>query len=243
MIEFIAAHESILKDTPIIPASKYLPTAMKDVPTSTAEETTIKNCPGILNYASSGYLICAHTDIILTARNDEIGNGPVEFHFEDPDNLGFAFDMFSPEHKADFSFWAGMFERYFSRPEMFPQTYAWNSPWAVKTPKDVGVYFLPVYYGQNSLLEVVPGFLDSYYVPKINPMFRIKRFYGTVVIPRGEPLLRVVPIRKETLDVTFGVASDKDREYVLFSKKVLQNGCPYKTHFKNIQTEIDKMNE
>lgn len=240
MIEFLAATQKVLDETPILPAVNYLPTAMKDVPVSTAEETSVKNCPGVLKYAGAGYLVCAHTDIILTAQNLEIGNGPVRFTFTDPENQGYEFDLFSPENKADFGFWAGMFERYFSRPEMFPQTYAWNSPWAVKTPEDIGVYFLPVYYGQHSLLEVIPGVLDSYYVPKINPMFRIKRFYGEVVIPKGEPLLRVVPFRKEKIDFTMGVASDKDRRHILLSEKVRENGCPYKIHFKRIKEEMEK---
>lgn len=100
-IDMFIDDEQILNTTPVLPATRFYPQWMKDLPLETMRPTpiqgnqdihnipiaTIKACPGIHNYFGKGFIIPLWTDISMSVHPDgrysftSVGNMRIETHW------------------------------------------------------------------------------------------------------------------------------------------------------------------
>jgi hypothetical protein len=156
------------------------------------QNATVKTCPGIRDHLSAGFVLPLWSDFAITFED---GN----YRWESP-HPDFVIDKHDPEQYAKMP-----------RPG-FPVALKFLSPWYCRTPPGWSVRFLPCFYHFDHLWSAMPGVIhtDSLHITHVNVLFEPQR--GQIVLPRGTPLVHVVPFRRERHALALRVASDEEME-------------------------------
>jgi hypothetical protein len=216
-IEFYTPLEELLHIENTYPSSssdmlknfmKAVKTSIDNRPSETVDPIKrsggdIRQCPGIVQYMKTGYIIKAWQDIYI--ETDEEGNA---FHWRaateresipyiEPDLVGLA-------HEPDIaSFPKDIFFDFFPRENTLKQVIKINCPWFVKLPKGYGALMLPVFHDNEERFTVLPGLLLTDYMEKLNIQVYWHRLgpENGCVIKAGTPLAKIIPIKLENWDV------------------------------------------
>ena len=188
-IYFTCDEWAIRKYAPIEPAKNFLPKAFKDMETFLVKKKyaldsvkTIKSCPGIIDYCSAGYVITAWCDMEI---NPSIDGQAVSVRYSNPKyNQG----GHSPAVIQNF-----MAHKFGVR-----MSVKLDNPWSVWTKPDVSVMYLPMYYYDDTRnWEALPGWIDTDLGAVSSPINIMLKEPKQTFIKMGEPLVQMVPIRRE----------------------------------------------
>ena len=160
------------------PASRHVPEWLKGMPTDFAEGGTLKRCPPFVTAMTAGYIIPAPAEMRftmsaqgeLTAYSDQ---KTVSKHFA---------------------------EQYRGSPFGSATVLKFHNPWIVVTPPDyVCMMTGPVNRFELPLLPMT-GIVETgtYYKEVQLPMVCMLPRGQSFVIPRGAPLIQVIPIKRES---------------------------------------------
>lgn len=191
--------------TPVVAASRIRPKWRKEQ----TGDNKFHDCPGMLDYANTGYIVTAHTDIHIIAN--EVGGHirvmgtPV--HGPDGDRLNPGpFDYGMVKGLAQLE------DDVKGRADKIPL------PWSVQFPKGYSAYVMPAIMHAEYLdnIFVYPGVVhfDKYH--QLNFVYTARKVCD-FVIPAGTPLLHIIPFKREDFVAVCDKATIEEREIHLHS--------------------------
>jgi hypothetical protein len=194
-IYFACDEWAIRQHAPIRPASEFLPPAFKDMALYYKKsakpidsDKTVKSCPGIIDYCSTGFVIPAWCDIEIEPGP----NGRVVTRYSHP-----KYKEGAQPKDALQGFMGNKFK--FGTPVKL------DNPWTVWAAKGYSLFWQPMYYYDDSRnWEAIPGIIDHDKVPLIQPINIMLKQPKTTVIKMGEPLVQVIPLKREEITAFSG---------------------------------------
>lgn len=191
--------------TPVVTGSRIRPKWREDQ----TGEKKFHDCPGMLDYANSGYLITAHTDIRIVANKvgDVIEVKAVAVNPEEEYRL-------RPQ-KFDFEMVDGLAP---IGDDVKPLANKIHVPWAVMFPPGYSAYVLAPFMHVDWLdkIFVYPGVVhfDKYHT--LNLVFSAIKECD-FVIAAGTPILHVLPFKREAFSAVCDKATTEERDEQLFN--------------------------
>jgi hypothetical protein len=214
------------------PSSKFIPDYYRDMPSSVGGHksgpvfndngdlaSTMKRCMPVFDSLTAGYVIPLPTDIYVSNNAD----GGKSFVWS-ADNFG-----------AVSSHPAGQFpgldvgEEY----NLF-DAFKFTNPWQVVTPEGYSCLFVQPFWRYDVPFHVFPGVVDTdkHPVPVNFPFVIRKDFEG--YIPKGTPIVQVIPFRRESFQCESGVRPDSENKR--WAKAKLQFSNRYKNSFRSVKS-------
>lgn len=156
---------------------------------------TLKKCPPLQDYLLTGYAIPLWTTLYI-AYDDQ--KPSIQYNWPDR-----SLDLIEPHSFPQVQ--GSPFEQDSSETGF----YKLKSPWHIKTPKGYSCLFLPAYYHQP-LIEVLPAVVDTDTYHSVNFPFRFKGDAGFHTIDLGEPIVHVIPYKRESYKAVYDIIKEKD---------------------------------
>ena len=225
---------AVRKYAPVQLAKNFMPTAFKDMPTflNKADHMidrikTVKACPGIIDYCSAGFVIPAWCDIELIPTDD---GKQVIARYSHPK---FNHAVHSQETLQDL-----LINKFSVRTAI-----KLDNPWAMWAADGYSLMYLPMYYYDDTRnWEAVPGWADHDLGAVRNPVIVMLKEIKYTKISMGEPLVQVVPIKRETITAYTGKLSEVavERQHGLsFVQNMTFNGwLKYVRHKKSYNIDV-----
>ena len=195
-IEFLCRAEDrgVIADP--VPARSALPTWFRslkgvdgDQLSATNDGVTVKRCLPFLDAMSTGWLV----PLAATVRLQITDDGK---HVE----AGWEFDRVMVSNHAAFQVAGNPYE---PRPPMKFHNY-----WTIKTAPGWSCMFIPPLNRPNPLFEVMSGIVDTDAFPTpVNFPFVATADDGVHVLPKGTPLVQVIPFRRADATIPMSIAS------------------------------------
>ena len=239
-IEFFTDYEELLNYPPQ-PAAKFYPEWFKkmspgfekpaspdfpfglsgNLPLSNLN-STIKRCPGVISYLTTGYILPLWTDYVVQVRNNSI----------------FAF----PSNESSSASLHGRHMHYNRMPELpdyYPDAVKFTNPWKVVTPKGWSVMVLPLYYHFDPRFLLVPGVVDSDVYHHIHGVSFFKKGIVDHTMKMGMPFMQVIPFQRDTLGLEVRHSTEEDQKRIKNLRFRVERFFGKNHAFKN----IDKIKE
>jgi len=159
---------------------------------------TIKLCPAIHDWFSTGWILPMWTDVFIEIFEDgKLGvSGGKAYNFETPSPPDYE-KLFNGGLMDNITYIHWLPEEQRKRGAVgFVQI---QCPWRMRTPPGISCYQFPMYWHFNPDFEVPPGPIWTDEYAQVNPQIIIKR-YGKITIKRGTPLCVFVPYDRSTVD-------------------------------------------
>ena len=195
-VYFTTDEWAIRKYSPIQPAKNFLPPAFKDMETYLVRKKhaidsvkTVKSCPGIVDYCSAGFVIPAWCDIELIPSPDGQAVQVRYSHYK------FKNGFHLPEALQGF-----MKNKFGVR-----MTVKLDNPWQMWAAEGYSLMYLPMYYYDDTRnWEAIPGWIDHDMGAVSSPLNILLKEPKYTMIKQGEPLVQVVPIKREPITAYTG---------------------------------------
>lgn len=193
---------------PLLSKTNFIET-FKKIKISPDAKANIKNCPGIIDYSKTGYIIRTWQDFSIEANNTGEWfewNAPLNADDYVIKNINFKgvtkkeIDFFNKE----------IFFEHFPRPNTLQTVLKFSTPWYVNVPKGYKVLLLPVWYDNETRFSVIPGLLDTQLSNNINVQVYWHTLGKKEILKAGTPLVKIVPVKDEEYDHVFRLITDKE---------------------------------
>jgi len=176
------------------PASEHIPEWYKELPSYIGDKKkpngkggitqTIKKCMPVFDAVTSGYIISTPVDVYVRLNDSKIQT----FEWADLEFVSFHGLVQAPTHPVN-------------KPFDYPK---FNSPWGIKTPKGYSCLFIQPMH-RESIFTILPGVVDTdKYFPPINFPFVINDPNFEGLIPKGTPLVQVIPFKRTSWKAKYG---------------------------------------
>lgn len=203
----------------------------------------VANCPGMWDHYHAGFIIPAHCDIHICANEEGI-----EISIDGVRNMANDDAARLKPVKFDYNMVAGnapIQDGVAKSVEKLPL------PWGIFMEEGWSAYVLPAIMHSRFLdkIHVYPGIVDYDRVGSCNFIFSVLK-ECSFTIYAGEPLLHVLPFRREEVTASCGRATQEERDKYNFSvvsrkkgfyrtflhqKKIFKMGCPFHSAGKDQQ--------
>lgn len=188
-----------------VPSIKMAPDYFKAVkPQSNPhpESGTVKRCVPFLDALSAGYVIPMWCDVYVFARNDEI---TIDFpqNFAQSNTLGTHSADQIPNHPLSKKTFGNM-------------PLKWSNPWVIETDPGVSCLFTSPLNHLETRFKILDGVVDTdNYYNNVNFPFLWTGGHGEFFIPKGTPLVQVIPFRREDQELEVSSIDQDKRTEVL----------------------------
>lgn len=214
------------------PADKFIPEWYKDLesysgevkkPTGQGNTTaTIKRCMPVFDAITNGYIISTYTDLYVSQKEqlDSNENLVVAPWYEWPsyEPLQFHSVVQAPNYPNRNG-------HQFSYPK-------WINSWGIKTPAGYSTLFTQPFH-RESVFTILPGVVDTdTYTAPINFPFVLNNIDYEGLIPAGTPMAQVIPFKRDSWEMSFGVEKDVIEQKNLTTKLRSKFFDSYKTQFR-----------
>lgn len=189
------------------PSVKYLPRWFKDIPRFDDEtgESTIKQCPGLSDYFSEGFVVPMWSDTSLNYSKEldswSVKSGAVSGSFGKS-------AMWDVHNNSQFL----KHTNYFFLDKEATFVFKAISPWRVVTKPGWSVYQLPLLYHFNQNFSVMPGVIDTDIHHEINQQVLYFGNNDNVLIKRGTPLALYIPFERKNVDFSVRDQNENDKK-------------------------------
>jgi hypothetical protein len=175
------------------PASKFIPDWYKNMESYIGGDkkpkgdgttsATIKRCMPVFDAINAGYIITSAADIYVSIKD-----GQQFFEWSTLGLINFHPIEQAPEHPA-------------RNKHAYPK---WMNYWGIRTPKGYSVMFVPPMH-RESIFEILPGIVDTdEYYSSVNFPFTIKDPDFEGLIPKGTPIVQIIPFKRDSWIMKFG---------------------------------------
>lgn len=205
--EFYTNNPAALKYYPVQSTTHELPKMLKKVK-KIETETSIRKCPGIVDYNKMGYVVYTWQDIEIETEN----NGEV-FQWKTPLNINdfeVKTEINGPPLSEVMYMRPELFYDYFPRPNTLKCVLKINTPWSVKMPKGYSLIYAPLWYDNETRFSVIPGIFNSPEHNYLNIQIYWHVLGGKETIKAGTPLVRLIPIRNEQFDFVSRMSTNQE---------------------------------
>ena len=200
-ITFIATDRNYEKIWPHPgPANHFIPQNYKNLKRHEDKDLhkpTVKTCIPFLDALTAGYIIpfdqdyivdATETDLSVSAANKE--PAPVGFHNKSQLPLG---DGKGKENAGKF-----------------------HNKWLIKTPPGYSCLFIQPLNRMEERFEVISGVVDTdTYINVINFPFHWKKWNQQTLLKKGEPMMQVIPFKRESWKKWSGFIMEKAHGHTL----------------------------
>jgi hypothetical protein len=165
------------------------------------------NCPGINKVVSTGWVMLAPADFIITTTGDGIG-----FNWVEP----YRFTKFAEGKETYISSHTKEQTEIFLDDDVTLKTVVKiETPWRVEADDDILLLQLPVTYNNEARFTAATGILDLRYAHLMNVQLFWKDLNSSTLIRAGTPLCQYIPISRKALstssyNVTIDIANQTD---------------------------------
>ena len=164
-----------------------------------SDNTSIKKCPGIIDYCKQGYIIRAWQDIKIKTNQDA-----ESYQWSTP----YSTDKFLSKelnNLINYDIITGMgpdlFYNYFPKNNTLKTVLKINTPWFIELPKNYKALFLPVWYDNESRFSTIPGILDPILDSRINIQLYWHELGKENIIKAGTPLVKIIPFKNDNWEI------------------------------------------
>jgi len=156
--------------------------------------STIKRCPAVIDYLSSGYIIPYWTDTLIQ-RNDD---------YLEVDSKDFPIRVTS--HDADQVYKMPISETDYKHPLKF------ESAWYFYTPKGWSTLFIAPYYQFEKRFTVLPAVVetDKWHEVNFPTIIHDKEF----MIKQGTPFIQAIPFKRSKFKFNMSMLTDDDKYHL-----------------------------
>ncbi len=185
--------------TKVKPAKEYRPDWYNKQKTDNPSENKFARCPGMFDYMNHGYVIPAWTNFHIEATPDSINYA---------EEGGPRYVKVSPMNPALLN---GVTTQ--STGKVPFRILKVPVPWFVSTDPGWSILLVPPFYHTPQLqhFNMYPGVIDTDAFVIVNFVFS-PRYPVKVDIKIGEPLLQVIPYRREDEKATVGLVTERQQE-------------------------------
>ena len=177
------------------PASRFIPDEYKKLErhkNGDLHAPTVKTCMPFLDSMSMGYIIPFDQDYLVDPVEDDFVVTPAN---KQPNNFGYHDQTQLPEkwHKTTGKN-AGKF----------------GNKWLVKTPPGYSCLFIHPMNRLEERFKIIEGVVDTdTYISEINFPFILKKRDKQFLIKKGEPMVQVIPFKRESFKMWSGFYMEK----------------------------------
>jgi len=170
-----------------IPAVKSVPKYFQQIKPQVDKNPvngTVKRCVPFLDALSAGFVIPMWCDVYVFASNGEL---KIDFppNFPQSNSLGSHSEMQMPTHPLANRPYGNMIMK-------------WYNPWVVETEPEVSCLFVAPLNHMETRFKLLDGVVDTdTYCNNVNFPFLWTGGDGEFLIPKGTPLVQVIPFRRE----------------------------------------------
>lgn len=170
---------------------------------------TIRSCPAMTDWLSSGYLILANRDMIVKNGITEEDSDSMYYHTEDSitDSNDHYMSQTHPTGQMHDAF------KYMSTSDApIKDAFKMSNPYGISTPPGYSCFYLDPFLFQNDYFATWQGIIDTdrFNVNKDNSQII---FYPKVqhsfVIKKGTPIVQIIPFQREEWVATYTVKDHK----------------------------------
>ena len=185
------------------PALKFVPDYFKSIKPQidhNPKNGTVKRCVPFLDALSSGFIIPLWADMWVFAKD---GNITIEFpeSFPQAETLG--------QHSYAQIIGHPLKDTTYGKLPM-----KFINPWMIETDKGVSCLFTSPLNHLETRFKILDGVVDTdTYYNNVNFPFLWTGGDGEFIIPRGTPLVQVIPFRREATKLTIGTIDTKKKNY------------------------------
>lgn len=170
---------------------------------------TIRSCPAMQDWLSSGYLILANRDIYVKNGVTEFDDG--DKHYQTQDLKIDEVDHYASQTHPTIQFHDAF--NYMDKSDApIKDAFKMTNPWCITTPPGYSCFYLDPFLFQNDYFATWQGIIDTdvFNVNKDNSQII---FYPKVdhsfVITKGTPMVQVIPYKREEWVATYQLKSHK----------------------------------
>lgn len=195
------------KDLHPVAASKTLPNWFRNTePSFNTEEgftdATVKRCVPFFEALSSGFYIKSHSDVKMILRDGQIRVKAPISDFDLPSPI----DRHNPKQAS----------KLFDHMDLdVNHVFKYINPWSIKLPKGYSCLFThPLNAAGNNSITFFSGVVDcdTFNYASVNFPFMLNKGFTEFDIKQGEPLVQVIPFKRENYTYKVSATSKKDVE-------------------------------
>lgn len=212
-IDFHCYDKNTLKDFKPIVAKSIQPDWWKKAKVAEVvngvTNKTIRSCPAMQDWLSSGYLILANRDIYV--RNGVTVEDEGDRIFYTEDTVEHELDTYASQTHPTVQM-HDAFTYMGSEEAPRKDAFKMSNPWCISTPPGYSCFYLDPFLFQNNFFAAWQGIIDTdkFNVNKDNSQII---FYPKVdhsfVITKGTPIVQIIPYKREEWVATYSVKSHK----------------------------------
>jgi hypothetical protein len=236
IITFSCKDWAIRKYSPVELGENKLPEEYMDLPVgkicpferrNLSYQLTARQCPSINSFLKYGYVISAWCDIEIDFEGDNV---LIRYSNQD----------YSHDVHTENQYQKILGDHFDVR-----LVIKINNPWHIKTIDGYSCFWLPIYY-TNKNYQALPGILDTDMTlndTPINLAFFEKKH---TLIKMGEPLVRIIPFRRESIDAVSRKYNGQDENRFMnilglngLSRYNWRGYISAKNKFKLTKTDLD----
>jgi hypothetical protein len=171
---------------------------------------TIKKCIPVFDAITAGYIIPLPVDVYVKYKD-----GVQTFEYPSFNMVTTHSMEQAPEHP-------------FRNGVNFPK---WMNPWSIKTAKGYSCLFVSPFH-RDSLFTTLPGVVDTdTYIAQVNLPFVMNDSTFEGLIPKGTPMVQVIPFKRESWKMKLGNSNDKEEALQSSTRLFTKIFDKYKTMF------------
>ena len=190
------------------PAGKFIPNYFKSLKPQSdphPKSGTVKRCVPFLDALTHGYIIPLWSDVYVRATNGDL---TIEF----PDKLSMESSL-SPHGYVQVKNHPLSNEPYGNIPAK------WHNPWGIKTPKGWSCLFTSPLNHLETRFKILDGVIDTdTYYNQVNFPFIWTGRDGEFFIPRGTPLVQVIPFKRT--ETKYVIVQQDDQKHASVNAKL-----------------------
>src|SRR5437773_8974844 len=202
LIEFHAPPDRVNDLRRPYPAAQVIPDWFKQMPTGVPNDTvgTAKRCIPFLEALTCGYIIPLPADIHITSHRTSSGSAELKIQI-----TGFAHPLVEMHPQS----------QYPGAPFANLPVLKFINPWIIKTPPGYSTLFVPPMNRFAAPIVPLCGVVetDQYYQEINFPAVCLLRPGATATLPKGTPLVQVIPFRREAWESSFGSWDEQLRQH------------------------------
>ena len=217
-----------------VPATKAMPEWFRKLKpviegSSIADAGSVKRCVPVLDAVSQGFIIPLWADLhVQVKRNEEAGEDEVWMKFPDQNDMRIG-DMIGGHGWQQVGNACDL-----KRFKMGKVLLKFTNPWVIETAPGWSVKFQNPANNWSNDITIVEGVVDTdtYYNEVNFPYVWSGSEYGEFIIPRGTPLIHVIPFKRTDVALEVGVTDEarKEKNVRLMGTKLFDK---YRTFFWN----------
>lgn len=191
------------------------PDAKKLVSTESNTVFTIKGCPPVLDYLTSGYILISHSDILITPELSEDKESKSYWWRSNASKIEGHGHQQCPIKINNFK------NEYFKV----------INPWSIKTPKGYSCLFYQPEYFMETKYKLFPAIVDTdgYNEPVNFPGVILSN--ESFIIKTGDPIMAVFPFKRDNWESEIRMKNDEEMQQPNRITSYLERG--YKNLFHN----------